>query len=138
MSILGAVLGESNVSVGEFLLWCLWVFLFVVWFWLLMNVMGDLFRDHEMSGGVKAVWIIALIVSPFIGVFVYLLVRGNGMAARSARAMQEAQTRFDSYVRSVAGSEGPADQIQKAKALLDSGTISAAEFEKLKAKALGV
>lgn len=129
---------QSTFGHWDVLIWMIEIFLFVVWFWLLMNVMGDLFRDHEMSGGVKAVWIIALIVSPFIGVFVYLLVRGNGMAARSARAMQEAQTRFDSYVRSVAGSEGPADQIQKAKALLDSGTISAAEFEKLKAKALGV
>jgi hypothetical protein len=126
---------QSTFGHGDVLIWMVEIFLFVVWFWLLMNVMGDLFRDHDMSGGVKAVWIIALIVSPFIGVFVYLVVRGSGMAARSARALQEAQSRFDSYVRSVA-SEGPADQIQKAKALLDAGTIDQTEFEALKAKAL--
>lgn len=127
---------QSTFGHGDVLIWMVEIFLFVVWFWLLMNVMGDLFRDHDMSGGVKAVWIIALIVSPFIGVFVYLVVRGSGMAARSARALQEAQSRFDSYVRSVAGGEGPADQIQKAKALLDAGTIDQTEFEALKAKAL--
>lgn len=127
---------QATFGHADVLIWMVEIFLFVVWFWLLMNVFGDLFRDHEMTGGVKALWIIALIVSPFIGVFIYLIVRGRGMGVRAARSVQEAQSRFDSYVRSVAGGDGPADQIQKAKALLDAGTIDQAEFDALKAKAL--
>jgi hypothetical protein len=122
---------------ADVFIWMLEIFLFVVWFWLLMNVFSDLFRDHAVSGGVKALWVVALVVSPFIGVLVYLLVRGSGMSARAARSMQEAQDRFAGYVRSVAASSGgPADQIVKAKSLLDAGTIDQAEFEALKAKAL--
>lgn len=122
---------------ADVLIWMVEIFLFVVWFWLLMNVFSDLFRDHTVSGGVKALWVVALVVSPFIGVLVYLLVRGSGMSARAARSMHAAQERFDGYVRSVAASGGgPADQIAKAKSLLDAGTIDQTEFEALKAKAL--
>lgn len=129
---------QATFGHADVLIWIFEIFLFVVWFWLLMNIVSDLFRDHEISGTAKALWIVALLLFPFIGVLAYLISRGSGMAPRAARSMQEAQARFDSYVRSVAGSEGPADQIAKAKSLLDAGAIDKAEFEALKAKALRV
>jgi len=122
---------------GSILLWFFEIFLFVVWFWLLINVFSDLFRDHETSGGAKALWVVFLLFFPYIGVLAYLIIRGGGMTARAAKSMRESQERFDSYVRSVAGSApSAADQIQKAKALLDAGAIDRAEFDRLKAKAL--
>jgi len=128
-----------DIGNGEVLLWMLWFFLFVLWFWLLLTIFGDLFRDPDLSGGVKAVWVIFMILLPFIGIFAYLIVRGNGMATRRAAEMRDAQAQFDAYVRETAGSGGggsPADQIKQAKDLLDSGAISQAEFDKLKAQAL--
>jgi hypothetical protein len=122
---------------GDVLIWFFEIFLFVAWFWLLMTVVGDLFRDHEVSGTRKACWVVGLLFFPYVGVLVYLILRGDGMSARAARAMREAQERFDSHVRAVAGATpSPADQIERAKALLDAGTIDRAEFERLKAKAL--
>lgn len=123
---------------GDILIWFVEIFFFVVWFWLLMSVVSDLFRDHEASGVTKALWVVLVFFFPVFGILLYLIVRGGGMAERTARAQKEVQDRFDSYVRSVAGSSpaGPADQIQKAKALLDSGAIDRAEFDRLKAKAL--
>jgi len=122
---------------GDILLWFFEIFMFVVWFWLLINIFGDLFRDHEISGITKALWVILVIVFPLVGVLAYLILRGGGMSARAAKSMRDAQERFDSYVRSVAGgTPGVADQIQKAKALLDAGAIDRNEFERLKAKAL--
>ena len=122
---------------ADMLIWFFEIFMFVVWFWLLMTVVGDLFRDHEVSGVNKALWIVGLVVLPFIGVLAYLVVRGGGMGARAAKSMHEAQARFDAHVRSVAGTApAPAEQIEKAKSLLDAGTIDRGEFERLKAKAL--
>jgi hypothetical protein len=122
---------------GDILLWFIEIFLFVTWFWLLINIFGDLFRDHETSGVTKALWVVLVILFPLVGVLGYLILRGGGMSARAAKAMRESQERFDSYVRSVAGgAPGVADQIQKAKALLDAGAIDRAEFDRLKAKAL--
>ena len=122
---------------GDVLIWFFEIFMFVVWFWLLMTVVGDLFRDHEASGVSKALWIVGLLLFPYIGVLAYLIVRGRGMGERAARSMREAQERFDAHVRSVAGTApGPADQIQKAKALLDAGAIDKAEFDRLKTRAL--
>ena len=130
----------TDIGSGEILLWMLWFFLFVIWFWLLLTIFGDLFRDHEVSGWAKALWVVFIIVLPFLGILVYLIVRGGGMAQRQAAAMQQAQAQFDDYVRQTAGTSGggsAADQISKAKDLLDSGAISQAEFDALKAKALG-
>lgn len=122
---------------GDILIWFVEIFFFVVWFWLLMSVVSDLFRDHEASGATKALWVVLVFFFPVFGILAYLIVRGGGMAERTARAQKDAQDRFDAYVRSVAGaSTGPADQIEKAKALLESGAIDRAEFDRLKAKAL--
>ena len=117
--------------------WTMFVlFMWIIWFWLLISVFGDLFRDKETSGGMKAVWCIFVIIAPFLGVFIYLLVRGGGMAERSMAQQQAAQAQFDSYVRETAASSGSAGEIAHAKKLLDEGTLTQAEFDALKAKAL--
>ena len=122
---------------GDVLIWFFEIFMFVVWFWLLMTVVGDLFRDDEVSGLRKALWIVGLLLFPYLGVFVYLIVRGGGMGERAARSMRAAQAQFDAHIRSIAGTgSSPADQIQRAKALLDTGAIDRAEFDRLRAKAL--
>lgn len=122
---------------GDVFLWFLEFFLFVIWFWLLLTIFGDLFRDHETSGGVKALWVVVLIVLPYIGILVYLIARGHGMAERAAKQNALAQEQLDARIRAAAGtSTTPADQIAQAKALLDSGAIDQAEFEKLKTAAL--
>ena len=122
---------------GDVFLWMLEFFLFVIWFWLLIVVFSDLFRDHETSGWVKAFWVIFVVVLPYLGILLYLIARGRGMAERSARQMQAAQQQLDARIRAAAGTSAtPADQIAQAKSLLDSGAIDQAEFEKLKAAAL--
>jgi hypothetical protein len=117
--------------------WTMLVFFgWVIWFWLLITVFADLFRRHDISGWGKAGWTLFVIVLPFLGVLVYLIAQGQHMAERKAADAQASRAAFDDYVRDVAAKEGPTDQIAKAKQLLDSGTIDAAEFERLKAKAL--
>ena len=125
----------ADFALGEVLWSILAIGLFVIWFWLLISIFSDLFRDQETSGGAKALWSIFVIFMPFLGVFVYLLVRGQGMAARQVAAQQSAQADFDSYVRDTAGG-GASAEIADAKKLLDSGAINQSEFESLKAKAL--
>ncbi len=112
-------------------------FAFIAYLIILFNIFADLFRDHELSGWLKAVWIILLILFPFISAFVYVIARGPGMARRQAAALGDMKTRQDEYIKSVAASASPADQIAQAKSLLDSGAISQAEFDSLKAKAIG-
>ena len=122
---------------GDVFLWLLEFFLFVIWFWLLLTIFTDLFRDHETSGGMKAVWIIVLVLLPYIGILIYLIARGRGMAGRAAQQSAELQEQMDSRIRAAAGtSSSPADQIAQAKSLLDSGAIDQAEFDRLKATAL--
>jgi len=117
--------------------WTLLVFFaWVIWFWLLITVFADLFRRHDVSGWGKALWCIFVIVVPFLGVLIYLGTQSKHMAERNAQQTQAAQAQMDDYVRSVAASNGPAAEIENAKKLLDSGAISQAEFEQLKAKAL--
>jgi uncharacterized protein HemX len=103
---------------------------------ILFQVFGDLFRDHEESGAKKVLWVLFVIITPFLGVLVYLIVRGQGMAQRQMKAAADAQNEFNSYVQSVAGSGSATEQITQAKQLLDSGAIDQAEFDRLKAKAL--
>ena len=117
------------------LLWSMFVFFaWIIFFWLLFIVFGDLFRRHDVSGWGKAGWTIFVILVPYLGIFVYLIANGKGMAERNMQQAQAAQSQADSYIRSVAG--GSADQIAKAKELLDSGAITQAEFDQLKAQAL--
>jgi Phospholipase_D-nuclease N-terminal/Short C-terminal domain len=117
-------------------MWTMLVFfLWVLWFWLLFTVFADVFRRHDISGGVKTLWIIFVIILPFLGVFIYLIVESKGMAQRNIDRANEAKTQFDSYVRQTAGG-GSASEIAQAKDLLDSGAITQAEFDSIKAKAL--
>ena len=114
-------------------------FAFVAYLMVMFNIIADLFRDRSTSGGMKAVWIFCLLFFPFITAIVYLVTRGSGMAERHAAQFTEARAVQDDYIRSVAGGGGgasAADQISQAKALLDAGSITQAEFETLKAKAL--
>jgi hypothetical protein len=117
--------------------WSMLVFFaFVIWIWILFTVFADVFRRHDIGGGAKALWIIFVIIFPYLGVLVYLIAEHKGMAERNIERAQAQQAHMDSYVRSVAGSESSAEQITKAKQLLDSGAISESEFDQLKAKAL--
>jgi hypothetical protein len=112
-------------------------FLFLSYLILFFQVVGDLFRDREVSGAMKVIWIVALIVFPFLSLLIYLLTRGKGMAERQAQQAQDAQKAFDAYVKQAAGTGGAASELANAKSMLDSGAISAEEYEKLKAKILG-
>jgi hypothetical protein len=112
-------------------------FAWIIWFFLLFRVIADIFRRHDIHGGGKTLWLIFVIVLPFLGVFVYLIAESHGMADRDTRSMEAQQQQFDTYVKSVAGSGGgAAAEIEKAKQLLDSGAITQAEFDGIKAKAL--
>lgn len=126
-----------DISFGEFLWSLVIIFFMITFFIILFQVVFDLFRDHELSGWAKAGWLIFILVLPFLGLFIYLIVRGSGMAARSAKQQIEAQEQFDDYVRSTAGSGGAATEIANAKKLLDDGTISQEEFDAIKSRALG-
>ena len=113
-------------------MWTMLVFfLWVIWFWLLITVFSDVFRRHDISGGMKALWLIFVILLPYLGVFIYLISQSKSMAERNMKQVEAQQQ----YIRDVAGG-GAAAEIEKAKALLDSGAISQAEFDAIKAKAL--
>jgi hypothetical protein len=111
-------------------------FFFVVWLWILFTVFADVFRRHDLSGWGKAAWCIFVIVLPYLGVFVYLIAEHQGMTERTIQQQQAVKSQMDQYVQSVAGQADPAGQIANAKGLLDQGTISQAEFDQIKQKAL--
>ena len=118
-------------------LWTMFViFAWVIWFWLLITVFADLFRRHDIGGGKKVVWIIFVIILPFLGVFIYLISQSKEMTERNEKQARAQQAQMDDYVKSVAGSGGSAAEIEKAKQLLDSGAISQSEYDAIKAKAL--
>jgi predicted ferric reductase len=121
---------------GDFFWLLIWSFFFVMYLMILFHIIGDLFRDKELSGWWKALWMIALIIFPFLTAFIYLIARGRGMAERQSVDIQRAQAANEAYIKQVAGHGSPADQIATAKNLLDSGTITPAEFDRLKAAAL--
>ncbi|TIC88850.1 SHOCT domain-containing protein [Nocardioides sp. GY 10113] len=113
------------------------IFFFVAYLLVLFQIIGDLFRDHELSGWLKAVWIFFLLFVPFLTALVYLIARGRGMAERNMAAARAAQADAETYIRSVsAGAGSPAEEIARAKSLHDAGVIDDAEFAALKAKAL--
>jgi predicted PurR-regulated permease PerM len=124
-------------SFWEFFWLVLVTFAFVAYLMILFQILTDMFRDHKLSGWLKAVWIIFLIIVPFLTAFIYIIARGKGMTERAIAANQAARESADAYIKSVAGGGATAaEQIHSAKALLDSGAISQAEFDQLKAKAL--
>lgn len=116
--------------------WTLLVFfVWIAWFSILIRVFADVFRRHDISGFAKVLWLIFVIVLPFLGVFIYLVANNQGMTERNIKQVADQQQQFDTYVQSVA-TTGAATEIEKAKQLLDSGAISQSEFDAIKAKAL--
>ena len=111
-------------------------FAFVVWIWILITVLADIFRRHDTSGFAKVLWIIFIIVLPYLGVFIYLIVEHKGMTERAVKQQSDAKAEFDKYVQSVSTKNDPTEQIAKAKQMLDSGTITQLEFDQIKQKAL--
>ena len=111
-------------------------FAWVVWIWMMVVILSDVFRRRDIGGWAKAAWVIFMIVLPFIGVLSYLIAQHDGIAQRNMERVQAAQQQFDEHVRTVAASDSPAAEIDKAAKLRDQGTITSAEFESLKAKAL--
>ena len=122
----------------DFFLTMLYFFLFVIWIWLLITVFIDIFRSHDMGGWAKALWVIFIIVLPFLGVFVYLIARGGKMHERAAQQAAQQQKAFDQYVKQTAGSaaDTTADQLSKLADLKSQGVLTDAEFEAQKAKIL--
>jgi hypothetical protein len=113
------------------------IFIWVAWFWLLISISIDIFRRHDISGGMKAVWLLFIIFLPYLGVLIYLITQSKSMAERNAEQANRQRAAMDDYIRSTAGGGGgAAAEIEKAKSLLDSGAISQAEFDSIKAKAL--
>lgn len=129
------VIAASYPFLGVF--WDILVFFaWVIFIWLAITVMIDIFRRHDISGVRKALWVVFIVIIPWIGVLTYLIVNHTELAERRARDSQAAQAQFEQYIRHAAGTGGPASEIQKAKQLLDDGTITQAEYEAIKAKAL--
>ena len=124
----------ADYSLGDALLTVLEIFLLVIWIWILITVFVDIFRRKDASGFTKAAWIIFVILLPYLGVLIYLIANHDGMADRNLAQMQQQRAATDDYIRSVSG--GAAGEIEKAKGLLDSGAITQAEFDSIKAKAL--
>ncbi len=117
------------------ILWTMIIFFaWVIWIWIAITVLVDVFRRHDIGGWLKALWVVFVIVIPFIGVLVYLIANHEGMAQRNVKQAEAQQKQFDDYVRETAG--GSAAEIAKAKELLDSGAISQAEYDQIKQKAL--
>jgi cell division protein FtsB len=128
--------GTRMLAEWSFLWSMVWFFFLIMYFMILFNVIGDIFRDHELGGFSKFLWCMFLLVAPFLSLFIYLIVRGDSMAKRSIAAQQQAQKQMDDYVKQTAGAGDPTTQIANAKKLLDDGAISQAEFDAIKQKAL--
>jgi hypothetical protein len=126
----------AEIDFGEILWTTIVIFFMIAYLMILFRVIFDIFRNHEMSGGMKAVWLIALLFLPVLTLFVYVIVHGKDMASRDIAQQQAAEADFKQYVQKAAADSGPAAEIAKAKELLDSGSITQDEFEALKRKAL--
>jgi hypothetical protein len=126
----------ADINFGEVLLLVFEFFLLFAWISILFTIFGDLFRDHETSGVVKAVWVFFLIFLPFLGALIYLIARGDGMRDRTIKQQVDAKKEFDGYVREQATSASPAEELRKLADLKEKGTISVAEFDQAKAKLL--
>ncbi len=126
----------AEYTFGQGLLTVLSIFFFVIWIWILIVILSDLFRDHELSGWWKAVWVLFLVFIPFLTALIYLIARGSGMRDRTIKAQADAKKEFDSYVRQTAGAS-TADELSKLADLKNAGTITEEEFQAQKAKLLG-
>jgi len=131
------VLAASNYPFLNIFWTILIFFAWVIYIWIAVTVLVDVFRRRDISGWAKAAWVIFVIVVPFIGVLAYLIFNHDGMAERSGKEAEASQAQVDEYVRKTAGSGGPASEIETAKKLLDAGDITQAEFDAIKAKAIG-
>ena len=125
----------ADIEFGEALLVAFEVFFFVIWIWILITILTDLFRDHEISGWAKAAWVLFLVFIPFLTALIYLIARGDGMRERAINAQSEAKHQMDAYIREQAGGS-PADELHKLQELKEKGALSAEEFDKAKAKLL--
>ena len=126
----------ADISFGELLLLVAEIFIFVVWIWILFTIITDLFRDHEMSGWAKGLWILFLVFIPYLTGLIYLIARGSGMRDRAIKAQTDAKAHFDEYVREQANTS-PADELHKLNELREKGALSQEEFDRAKAKLLG-
>jgi divalent metal cation (Fe/Co/Zn/Cd) transporter len=129
------VLPLADVTFGDILLMVFEIFLFVVWIWILWTILTDLFRNHEMSGWLKAVWIVVLIFIPYLAALVYLIVYGRDMRERTLRAQAEAKHQADDYIRAAAH-VSPADELHKLHELVEKGALTEAEYDRAKQKLL--
>ena len=125
----------ADYSLGDALLTVLEIFLLFAWFWILITVIGDLFRDHQISGWGKAGWVLLLIVVPFLGTLIYLIARGEGMRERAVKEQADMRKHMDAYIRETAG-DSPVDELHKLSELKDKGAISDEEFARAKEKLL--
>jgi Phospholipase_D-nuclease N-terminal/Short C-terminal domain len=125
----------ADITFGELLLVALEIFFFVIWIWILITILTDLFRDHETSGWAKALWVLFLVFIPFLTALVYLIVRGSGMRDRTIKAQADAKKHFDDYIRTEAHTT-PADELHKLNELKEKGALSEDEFQKAKEKLL--
>lgn len=123
------------MNIWEFFVWIFWVYVLIACIWIFITVFIDIFRDPSLNGWGKALWVIFLVFLPFLAAFIYLIARGRGMTERRIAESKQAQEQANAYIREVAGSS-PTTEIESAKKLLDSGAITQAEFDALKAKAL--
>jgi hypothetical protein len=128
----------SDFGVGQFLWDVLWFTVFFIWIWLLIMVFSDIWRSHDLSGWAKALWVIAIIIFPYLGVLVYLIARGGKMHEHTLQAIQATDSATRTYIRDAAGTPAnPADEIARLDALKTQGVITDAEFAQLKAKITG-
>jgi hypothetical protein len=125
----------ADISFGELLLLVAEIFIFVVWIWILFTIITDLFRDHEMSGWAKGLWILFLVFIPYLTGLIYLIARGSGMRDRAIKAQTDAKAHFDEYVREQAHAS-PADELHKLNDLREKGALSQEEFDQAKSKLL--
>jgi hypothetical protein len=126
----------AEFTLGDALLTVIEIFLFVLYFWILITIISDLFRDHQLSGWAKAGWILVLFVVPFLGMLIYLIARGEGMRERAVREQADMRRHMDDYIRQTAGGGSSVEELAKLSDLKDRGAISDEEFERAKAKLL--
>ena len=126
----------ADFGLGEALLVTLEIFFFVIWIWILITILSDLFRDHELGGGAKAAWVFFLVIVPFLSSLIYLIARGQGMRERAIKEQADAKKHMDEYIRETA-TTSPVDELAKLTALKEKGAISDEYFNKMKAKLVG-